>query len=507
MKTHTRYYSEDHSHNKSKIKRLAHISPKSLDNSSPNPEYLSILEGLQKLCDSYDQLPTIQFEEEDEYEDSSDLPQVQPRKAKPDSKLNFIINQLKIRIKNYPRAQAAYPSSNRFKVVSGTEEKVGPGTYKTLANPKLETYEFSNIPRLFTPIAHTMHTIESLYKNRKEVLEDTLIRKNKFLAFNSQAVQEEIKGKKQKQKRKEVKNKIKRVRLESIDHFIKENKLTEKIRKFEWRMNKEEVAQVQQTWASLLSIFGLLSVLHLRTEVKRILRIRWGKVLRRFLFICRSIGKFMINLKKIRSKNVKSSIKYLSTPTINTIKASIQSSKGIIRSLIDKYRDMPIIISLMAKWAKSIKMLQVNWRIAKKVLKARKLALGLLWDKLSDEMLKAKMMEKIHRSSTIDRSYLFPSEIKEMFIKKFMKTILTSYSKEKKDYTHLQNLIQNSSDLPPVQIHKKPILLLYSHKGKLQNFIERASAFRFKQEKKQREIRYNITSTQFTRSLTKSLNK
>jgi hypothetical protein len=122
-------------------------------------------------------------------------------------------------------------------------------------------------------------------------------------------------------------------------------------------------------------------------------------------------------------------------------------------------------------------------------------------------MLKAKMMEKIHRSSTIDRSYLFPSEIKEMFIKKFMKTILTSYSKEKKDYTHLQNLIQNSSDLPPVQIHKKPILLLYSHKGKLQNFIERASAFRFKQEKKQREIRYNITSTQFTRSLTKSLNK
>jgi hypothetical protein len=95
----------------------------------------------------------------------------------------------------------------------------------------------------------------------------------------------------------------------------------------------------------------------------------------------------MINLKKIRSKNVKSSIKYLSTPTINTIKASIQSSKGIIRSLIDKYRDMPIIISLMAKWAKSIKMLQVNWRIAKKVLKARKLALGLLWDKLSDEML------------------------------------------------------------------------------------------------------------------------
>jgi hypothetical protein len=346
MFSHTRFYSEDHSSNHPKLKRLPHLNPKSVDLASPHPEYLSILEGLDKLCDSYDQLPEIEFESDEKCSESSSPKPVESSKLKVDSKLNFIINQLKFRIKNYPKAQAAYPASNRFKVFSGTEEKVGPGTYKLIPNGKLETFEFSNIPRLFTPIAHTMHTIESLYKNRKELPEDTLIRKNKFLAFQPQIVKEELLGKKNHQKKKELKNKQKRVRLESLDHHLKEIKLQEKIRKFEWRLNKEEVAQVQKTWAVLVSIFGLGSVMQLRVEVKRILRIRWGKTLKKFCVICKSLGKVLNRIKKIRARNARRTISNLLTPTAEYLKSLVLQNKTIVRWIIDKYRDMPIIIYL-----------------------------------------------------------------------------------------------------------------------------------------------------------------
>ena len=233
--TYSKFQIPKNSLSKSLIERLPKINHKSLDSSSPESKhkYLNLLSDLEKLCDSYEQLPIIEFEQDEVLNPTTNLSETQNFKPQEDNKLKFIINQLKIRIKNYPNMQAAYPSSNRFKVVSETEEKVGPGTYKSIILNKLEAYEFSNIPRLHTPIAHTMHTIESLYKKRNEITENSIIRKNKLLAINPLHIKEDFVNKIHQFKLKEKDAKIKKQFLEEKNKIEKKTKLNEKLRKFE----------------------------------------------------------------------------------------------------------------------------------------------------------------------------------------------------------------------------------------------------------------------------------
>ena len=236
-KNKTRYFSIDSRYTyKSTIQRLPHIGQKSLDFSESSEftgKCLNLLQDIEKLCDSYEQLPIIEFEDDEKEEFASKIVENEKEESQKDTKLNYIIMQLKKRIKNYPNVQAAYPSSNRFKVFSGTEEKVGPGSYKSGKTIRLEGHEFSKIPRLFTPIAHTMHTIESLYKNHKEIVEDKIIRKNKLLSINPNTVKEQLAIKNQSLKLKEKDVKLKKEIIDLKTIFDKKEKLKEKIRKFE----------------------------------------------------------------------------------------------------------------------------------------------------------------------------------------------------------------------------------------------------------------------------------
>lgn len=511
---HHRYYSEDYK--SSKLKHLPNISNKSIDESPQcsRSNYLSLLEGIDKLVDSYDQIPIIEFESEDQEDYSESLPEAQMKTQTMDTKLSFIINQLKIRIKNYPKAQAAYPSSNRFKVVSGTEEKVGPGTYKASLQNKHESYEFSNIPRLFTPIAHTMHIIESLYKRRKDIQDSETIKKNKLLARNPQLIKQKFLKNAKNAKKTEKKVKEQRIKLDSINQLEKSQKLNEKIRKFEWRMSKEEVDQVRKSWGIYLVIIGMQTNLYLKGRIRRILRIRWGRILKKFCLICKILGKWMILLKRIRKKHTNSTFSKISGAFTLHTSLDIKKKQKILEWILEKFRDSPILIQTQAKWIISIRKLQKNWRLAKAVLKARKLALGLMWDKLFEDIHKLKLKEKIHRSSTIIKNYLLPNEIKEKFIRKYMKSVLQVYSKERKSYIEVKKILNSKPSLldmqleeetAPIEVLKKPVLCLYSQKNKLQHYIEEASVYQFKLEKKQRQLKYNLDPGILIRSPTRTL--
>ena len=235
---------------KARIKRLPHIHQNSSEMTEPSEsrgKYLNLLQDIDKLCDSYEQLPIIEFESDQEQENESKIQEIAKEEKAQDYKLNFIIMQLKKRIKKHPNVHAAYPSSNRFKISSETEAKIGPGSYKSGAVSQLEGYEFSNIPRLFTPIAHTMHIIESIYPKHKEIPEDTIIRKNKFLATNPNIIKEEFASRINYFKLKEKDVKLRKEFLDQKTFSEKKEKLKEKLRKFEWRMTKEEVAKSQKT--------------------------------------------------------------------------------------------------------------------------------------------------------------------------------------------------------------------------------------------------------------------
>lgn len=508
-----RYYSESpQKHKNITLKRLPKLGQKSFDSEASvnyNEKYLSFLNSIEQLCDSYDQLPAIEFEADEDSQRCYSTMEKPKHMQKQDTKLNFIINQLKLRIKNYPKAQAAYPASSRFKITSGTEEKVGPGSYRAMNSDKLETYEFSNIPRLHTPIAHTLHTIESLYKRRGEISEDAIIRKNKLLAINPQQIRDELALKISYLKHKEKDVKLKKQTIDLKQKYDKTYKLSEKIRKFQWRMTKEEVFSVQLAWSGYVVCIGMLTVLNLSAKVRRVKRIRWGKILKKFCLVTRCVGRFMMKLRAGRKKIVSKRILNFKGPFCEYIRQDIFIKKKIIQGIVEKSREMPVIIHLMAKWRSRIVMVQRNVRSMKKVNKARKYALGLLWERSLESIQKTRIKEKIHRSMTIDRIYIMPNLIKEKFIKKFMKDTLAAYANERRDYLqtlkNVKNQGQNSKErLTLINKVKKPVLVLLNQISKIGGYIERANVFKAKLEKKQRNIRYNIAQPQeLVRTLTR----
>lgn len=496
-----RFYNEEfRTSKKTAIKRLPKLGQKisiSEDSSQMNEKCLTLLNDLERLCDSYEQLPKVEAEEEEVTKRSSSIiekPVEEPANSK---KLNFIINQLKLRIKRYPKAQAAYPASNRFKVISETEEKVGPGTYKSVFSSRLETYEFSNIPRLHTPIAHTMHTIESIYKRKSSLVEDTIIKKNKLLAINPQQIREEYALKINYFKLKEKDAKMKKQAIDVQQKYDKSFKLSEKFRKFEWRMTKEEVFAVQISWASYIVSVGMITVLSLAGHVRRARRIRSGRILRKFTLMTRYLARFLVLLRVVRKKIVTKRIMNLSVPFEKYAENDILMKKKMIQGIFDRSRDMPVIIHLMAKWKKNIVMIQRNIRNMKKIDKARRQVLGMLWERTLETIQKTRINEKIHRSMTIDRIYIMPSLIKEKFIKRFMKDTFTDYAKVRRTYAqtlkNLKNQAQNSKEsLDLMKQVKKPVLVLLNQKFRINTYIEMANAYKSKIEKKQREIKYNI---------------
>ena len=267
-------------------------------------------------------------------------------------------------------------------------------------------------------------------------------------------------------------------------------------------MTKEEVAKSQKTWAVFLTIIGLKTILSNRAKVKRILRIRWGKVLRKFCLLSRFIGRVLIRLKAIKNRIVARKIFSLSVPIIEYYKNDIIKKKKIINNLLEKTRDAPVIIHLMAKWKSCITAIQRNVRSMKKINRARRLALGILWDRTVENVLKVKIQEKIHRSMTIERVVVMPN------IKKYTKMILTMYANERKNYKEMNKAskLENYLEMPVVEVKiKPPILILFNQKIKFMECIEQANIYRTKIERKQRELRFgSINPIDFNKINTKN---
>ncbi|OMJ95889.1 hypothetical protein SteCoe_614 [Stentor coeruleus] len=515
-----RFYSKESQGSKKNTGRqLPQIFQKSIDNDDDfqiNEKYLSLLKKLEKLCDSYELLPLIEFEESEVVEKSKTIVSKPKHKPRKDTRLNYLISQLKLRINNYPKKQSAYPAANRFKIISGTEEKVGPGTYKAVNQSKLESYEFSNIPRLHTPIAHTMQTIESLYKRRSDTSEDKIIKRNKILAMNPQQFREDIALKINLYKLKEKDARIKKQAIDLQTKYDKTLKLSEKIRKFEWRMTKKQIFAVQISWSCLFSIIGMAKVLELSGKYRRIRKIRWGKILRKFYIATKCLGKFLIILCLVRKKIVYKRITNLHIPMGYFVRQDILIKKKIVQFICDKTKDMPFIIHLMGKWKNYILLVQRNIRKMNNVNKARKVVLGMIWDKSVENIARLKMQDKVHKSMNFDKMYLIPNMIKDKFIRKYIKDTLVGYYKELKNYLQVLKNVKINADKKKRNSQsvgvRKPFLVMMNQKTKMNSYVEMAYCYKAKLEKKQRDIKYNITTSNelsktYTRSFTRTLSK
>ena len=109
---------------------------------------------------------------------------------------------------------------------------------------------------------------------------------------------------------------------------------------------------------------------------------------------------------------------------------------------------------------------------------------------------------------TIERVFVMPNIIKNKYIKKYTKMILTMYANERKNYKEMNKAskLENYLEMPVVEVKiKPPILILFNQKIKFMECIEQANIYRTKIERKQRELRFgSINPIDFNKINTKN---
>ena len=139
--------------------------------------------------------------------------------------------------------------------MSPTEDKVGPGSYKTKNVYSVESHEFSNIPRLKTPISHNLMYLEAQYPNKNKFeskSKNSFIEKNLSLVTSPKALKDEQKLKLDQHKFNA--KKVKEIKI-FLGHEIRQKKFEKINRKnqlFMWRMDRKNINTIRIAWTSLV---------------------------------------------------------------------------------------------------------------------------------------------------------------------------------------------------------------------------------------------------------------
>ncbi|OMJ66808.1 hypothetical protein SteCoe_36219 [Stentor coeruleus] len=234
------------------------ITPK-YHTTSQKKTFIKIYENLEKLCDTYEELPSIEHEDQNLKDTTKKLIPQKPSFIEKDSKLKYLISQLKERIKSRPMNSSVIIKSNRFKIQSQTDEKVGPGSYVHISPLNSESHEFSNIPRLKSPISHNIYYIEAVLPKKHP--ENSIIRRNKNFVGNFTIIKEKKESFAYLHKDREKEALEMKKSIEKLKREERVKKIDKKMKLFEQRILGKKAYKAKKGWMSLLAILGMLKVI------------------------------------------------------------------------------------------------------------------------------------------------------------------------------------------------------------------------------------------------------
>ncbi|OMJ91086.1 hypothetical protein SteCoe_6448 [Stentor coeruleus] len=226
---------------------------------SQKKTFIKIYENLEKLCETYEDLPSIEIVEKSPKDTTKKLVIQKPSFVEKDNKLKYIINQLKERIKFRLTKSSPIVKSNRFKIQTQTNEKVGPGSYAIINSINSECHEFSNIPRLKSPISHSIYCIDAVLPKKKP--EITIITRNKNSVSNFTIIKEKKKSLALLNKDREKEVKQAKRSIDKIKKYERIKKLNEKEKMFEQRIMSNKKDKAKKGWMNLMMILGTLGVI------------------------------------------------------------------------------------------------------------------------------------------------------------------------------------------------------------------------------------------------------
>jgi hypothetical protein len=443
-------------------------------------KYMKFYQDFNNLCVKFEQVPDIEFEKSPSQYPSIKSPHLYNGPQSP--KLKFIISELKRRVRSCSNKSPISIKVNRLKIQTQTEEKIGPGSYLTRSSEKPEVHQFSTIPRLKTPMTHTLLNIESLYGNgSKEFKSKQIILNNKNLASDSKIISVKRQSYFDYEKNKEDAIKERKKIIDLKNKEIKKEKFDRKTYLFELRMMKMKIVDMQKAWVLFFIVCTVGNKLRFKARIKKVLRSRWEVLLRRFVVISKCLARIIMRLKSIRRRILTRNLNYFYLPFGDFLRNCILEKKKKLQIIIIEYSELPTISRLMVKVKFSIMKLQRYIRSFLTIKKSRVLALRIMWEKLYNDNLNSKSDKSISRIGIINKKTI------NMYTSKYIYRVIISYLNRVQEYN--EKLIESNDSVHSLSL-KKPSFMLYTHKEPLARIVEQAIRAKDSMLRKQRYQKY-----------------
>lgn len=414
-------------------------------NVSKKALHLETLSQIQRMCSNFEHIQEPIAEKPQKRYNSFKYPKKQLYEQVASEigiivspKMKHIVSELKKRIKSLPFKSESHVSPHKFQNRHEVLDKLGPGEYLDKSVSKVESYEFSLVPRLNTPISHNISKIQSQFPDKKSISNEK-IRYNKR-QLKSFELAKDVKKKKFTTENNKICFTIERKKqIDKLKQKSRLEKLTQKFKLYEMRMMKDEVNSVKKAWALLFFVSGFSQILLLKGRLKKKLKSRWEVFLRKFVVISKFLAKFMIRIKVIRKRLLEIKLKRIYPAVEDYVQTINRHYKKFMQNFIEGYNQLSGISKLMVKTKFCCIKIQRIYRGYIKIKSARLKCLRILWNKtylqyIKSEPEKTAALERLGsiKKITID-SYL------EAYLKKsFQNYLKKSKSRDKKSKPKLQ---------------------------------------------------------------------
>lgn len=267
----------------------------------------------------------------------------------------------------------SYPLSTQV-----SERSLGPGRYPTPQMPTGHKYTFPKSPRFGQDsLLHTLNSDPSIKPNQSAIL---------------QKLPKLVKETQEKSKEK-YKERINRETKRIIDTEKREKlmkNLRDKVQKAEYRKNAKIKDMICKSFCIIFTHFCALRVLRDKFRKVSLRKESACLVLRKLVVLCKTLGKFLRIVRKVRKKTAIKRIKMLIPIRLKFwLNRHKKKLKMRLSYSFDKYLAVILIRMFKQKLIRACNLVQVKTKGFLKVLNARRMALDKFWIKLSKYMVLA----------------------------------------------------------------------------------------------------------------------
>lgn len=317
--------------------------------------------------------------------------------------------------------------SRNYPLESTCRSKLGPGAYIIHDRSESSSFTFSSTSRF-----NETRWERILSKRKIDYLssttsgtdrkEQTKIEENKYLDKYKPILRESLykhKGIQLNEKLQVVQEKRKNFMSAKREQKLQE--FTDKMRRFEFRNNREKCSEVSKAWGVLMVKWFCAKKVYRQFAVVKRLKIRSAELLVGLIVRVRAIGKFEVVLKRFRVKRARKHLIKFVEPLKEMIFIRKVRRIKVIMDTVENAASRELIFTFMAKWQFNIIHIQRFLRYCMIKVKIRNRSYRSQW-----AQVETGIMKSINRNNSTSRSSsqralnksAIPDYIKDHYIRK-----------------------------------------------------------------------------------------